>query len=472
MKILKFRTAEDADAPSEREPSANGDKSAETEAHRQAESRDRANDEHHDSNRQSAQESAQGVNVKTPGSRLRAARNSRNLTIEQVAAELNLSRDTIAAIEEEDYNALPEKTYVQGYLKSYARLVDVSETDVIGPSVNPTLVEAETKAIKPARVLPEPKRPGSGLGAMLLGLVGLMIAAAVWMGYQQEWFSMSPDTASVSDTVRLGPGTTATDNTITASKTVEPISPGSEQSVTFGKRKTVEVVSGQVPATPPASVSTSESSVTTSVANSTSEPEVTTVTDVEINTSDPNRPAYNPEVVVIPTPSTAAAPSGSIESEGEVVETIIETVTISPTGEEIKTVEIIAGNGTITADSTVSSVQSGESDAVEEVAATQTDETETVDTTDGNEVVASNPAWPELVLTGQGDSWVEVVDAAGDKVFVQMIGNEQSYRVQGQPPLTVLIGNAPAVEMTFDGEEIDVQGAANSSNVARLTLGE
>ncbi len=57
------------------------------------------------------------------GTQLSAARKKRKLKIEKVAQELHLDIDVIKALENDEREKLPAPIFVQGYLKSYARLV-------------------------------------------------------------------------------------------------------------------------------------------------------------------------------------------------------------------------------------------------------------------------------------------------------------------------------------------------------------
>jgi len=66
------------------------------------------------------------------------------------------------------------------------------------------------------------------------------------------------------------------------------------------------------------------------------------------------------------------------------------------------------------------------------------------------------------------DSWVEM-EANGRKLVVgtQRAGTERTVRVE--PPVSLLLGNAPGVEVTFRGKPVDVAAYARG-RVARLTL--
>ena len=65
------------------------------------------------------------------GAQLRAARKKRKLGIEEVAQELHLDIDVITALENDERDKLPAPIFVQGYLKSYGRLVGLPVDNLI-----------------------------------------------------------------------------------------------------------------------------------------------------------------------------------------------------------------------------------------------------------------------------------------------------------------------------------------------------
>lgn len=67
-----------------------------------------------------------------PGRRLRESRESHNLTQQQVASQLRMQVRIIEALESDDYSGLPGATFVQGYLRSYARLLGLPEENILG----------------------------------------------------------------------------------------------------------------------------------------------------------------------------------------------------------------------------------------------------------------------------------------------------------------------------------------------------
>lgn len=67
------------------------------------------------------------------------------------------------------------------------------------------------------------------------------------------------------------------------------------------------------------------------------------------------------------------------------------------------------------------------------------------------------------------ESWVEVSDRYGEVIFTDLGPKGESRRISGQPPLTVVIGNAAGVKLTYNDKAIDL-GPHTRVDVARLTL--
>lgn len=66
-----------------------------------------------------------------PGPKLRAARTAMNVEIREVADALNLPAATIEAIEANDYAAMPSRVFARGYVRAYAKLVELDADGVV-----------------------------------------------------------------------------------------------------------------------------------------------------------------------------------------------------------------------------------------------------------------------------------------------------------------------------------------------------
>lgn len=74
---------------------------------------------------------ANNVDALSPGAKLRAARESKGMSMEQVAKETLLTSRYLKALEADDYDTLPGTTFVRGYLRRYAGVVGVSADELV-----------------------------------------------------------------------------------------------------------------------------------------------------------------------------------------------------------------------------------------------------------------------------------------------------------------------------------------------------
>ena len=81
------------------------------------------------------------------------------------------------------------------------------------------------------------------------------------------------------------------------------------------------------------------------------------------------------------------------------------------------------------------------------------------------------PQLSTLVLRFADDSWVEINDAQGERLYMDVAKAGQTKTVAGEPPFKMLFGNAPAVTLEYNGEIYD-HSMHNSKGVARFSLGE
>jgi cytoskeleton protein RodZ len=112
-----------------------------------------------------------------PGSRLAKARTAANMTVEEVATNLNLTLGVVRALERDATDELPPPVFVRGYLKNYARLVGLRGDDLV------TQYEGARAPDIPLELRPRPAaatqqiRRGLSFRAVLLAMV--VVAAAL-----------------------------------------------------------------------------------------------------------------------------------------------------------------------------------------------------------------------------------------------------------------------------------------------------
>jgi Uncharacterized protein conserved in bacteria len=86
------------------------------------------------------------------GALLKETREKLGLSHQEVAAHLNLKAEIVDAVEKDDVNRLPVAAYVRGYIRSYARIVNLDAD---------TLIRLyDQVALEPPEIIPNIKKPG------------------------------------------------------------------------------------------------------------------------------------------------------------------------------------------------------------------------------------------------------------------------------------------------------------------------
>lgn len=67
----------------------------------------------------------------TPGQMIKAAREAKQISLSEVAQNLLLGKQTIMALEADDYSNVSAEVYAEGYLKAYAKFLQISVEEVL-----------------------------------------------------------------------------------------------------------------------------------------------------------------------------------------------------------------------------------------------------------------------------------------------------------------------------------------------------
>lgn len=137
-----------------------------------------------------AQDEVVEEQVETVGERLRAAREAKGLSIEDIAASTRIPTRHLMSLEASDWAKLPAATYAIGFAKNYAAAVDLPRTEIgdqlriemgDAPAYSPRAEIYETA--DPARTMPK------GIVIISLLLLAIVIAVLMWLNNR----SMSPE---------------------------------------------------------------------------------------------------------------------------------------------------------------------------------------------------------------------------------------------------------------------------------------
>lgn len=125
-----------------------------------------------------------------PGARLQAAREAAGLSLDQVAQQLKLAPRQVRALEEEDFAQLPGRTFARGFVRNYARLLNLDGEDLLSllpDAARTPALEAPALHSTGAMIAELPTanvaQPGLTRWVIPFVLVACIVAAAAY-----EWY--------------------------------------------------------------------------------------------------------------------------------------------------------------------------------------------------------------------------------------------------------------------------------------------
>ncbi|WP_129139262.1 RodZ domain-containing protein [Modicisalibacter coralii] len=121
----------------------------------------------------------------SPGELLRRERERQGLSLEEVAVQLNLRPAVVTGLESDQYSEIPIAAYRRGYLRAYARLMGLEESEVVGAY---NRLYGDTKSDIDRRITPvQVSRPPSRVGAWVIKLFTLLVIAGL-IGLTLVWW--------------------------------------------------------------------------------------------------------------------------------------------------------------------------------------------------------------------------------------------------------------------------------------------
>lgn len=246
----------------------------------------------------------------SPGARLAAGREEHGWTVEQVASHLKLAPRQIAALERDDYAALPGMPIVRGFVRSYAKLLKIDAAPLLAQLGGETVLASEP--LKPKEGLATPfmearlpsmsERPAISSKWMIGLLLIVLVAAGLWAAQLGGGFFASvPQQAS--DVTQPDQDEASEEGTQEASQTVaEPVVETGEPGVVSDSRAPAEAGTApptvQQPAATPGSAAPAADAPPTSVAGPTTAPQPAAPTTPVTEPSAPASGANTLNIVV------------------------------------------------------------------------------------------------------------------------------------------------------------------------------
>ena len=112
------------------------------------------------------------------GKALRAAREQMGLSVNDVANRIKFAPRQIESLEADDYAKLPEAAFVRGFVRSYARLLELDSTKLLASLPSSHAKTSSTLAMKSVEI-PMPTELSARRYNIVLLVVGLVIALSV-----------------------------------------------------------------------------------------------------------------------------------------------------------------------------------------------------------------------------------------------------------------------------------------------------
>ena len=294
--------------------------------------------------------------LQSVGHILRRARMARSMSIEDVSRQLRLSVQQIEAIEKEAFDKLPGRTFLRGFIRNYAHLVQLDPNPLLQmlPESTPVISTYERTPLKNKQISFASNREDSGGNRLITVIVLLMIVVGVYYVYESSGWTKQADQNA----------TTASEVTIDAAKT------------------SVEI---QLP-------------LSTSVNN-------------EAFSQVNKAPEFTPSA------NNKSADAGSSATKTEVIE--LDNKSFLKGMDDLASIPNDLGN---------------------------------------------------LHFKFTADSWVKVLDGKGVSLLEQVRKGGTEQNLTGKKPLSIVLGNASGVILTYNGSEVDIRSYKKQDGTARFTL--
>ena len=339
------------------------------------------------------------------GADLRAARVRAGKDLGEVARALRIGGGHLEAIEEGRFEALPGRAYALGFLRSYAEHLGLDGTAVVEAFKD----ETSPYAARSKLVFPTPAPAGRSPGARLIA-VSVLLVAAVFAG----WYTISERERTVVELVPEVPEnltrTIQTESDSTRGDDAAAVADETPQPV---RVETVQAVEPEAFAAVDATVADSSGAVAGE--------SLDTTDGLETLEAEGAGEAITLVAVEVDAPASedSAATSGAPESAGAVIEPSASLETqaaeLAPPAETFATRR--------------------SPDYVPQVyGAANTD--------------------ARVVVIAHADSWVQVRGPGEKLLLTRVMRSGDRYRVPNRGDLTMLTGNAGALEIVVDGTRI------------------
>lgn len=368
---------------------------------------------------------------KSAGAMLREAREAAKLSIEEVASELHLVSNIVLALENGDRSKLPSRVFTLGYLKNYAKLVNIPYEQV--KTAFDDFTDDQVPVLNQPRApqIPEQARGG---GWLIKAIGWMILFAFLLLAYL--WWNGEVSIPGVDLDFPLGDRSQT--SSLQESVTAEPPAAG----------VTLDPVTNQQILLPP--VDTAQTSVPAADMDDSVQQQPVVTIDPAAETAKTSEEAGQSLMTssqegeaTEPVSSDDAMTQPGANMPADAIGIPLETAIEKPSGLEQLDRIADVGKNTETRDPVVSS---GNPDAA-----------------------AAESSQQSIRISFSGPCWVQVTDSRGEMVLNGEMRAGDEKDIQGDAPFRFVLGNAGAVELLVGDKRFDLE-PYTSGNVARFTL--
>ncbi len=353
------------------------------------------------------------------GLALKSAREAQGLSIQEVCRQLRLSTNQIQAIEQDAFDQLPQKTIVRGFIRNYARLLNIDAAPILQAYQTMVPLEAPlalTVKSNADESVFEAKASSYARPSQLLKylLWGLLLAILAYFYYHH----IRPNTAKNDAVVLNAPATTA--------------------SLEAGAQNPAAVDTLNTAQTPPATLETGATASSETAAATGTEATPVTTSQATPPSASPSAPVTLPAISSTPAPAVAPTPASSATTPVVTTQAAGASATDAARTSSSQTVVSTPtpADGRTVSEQRLNAVESGKT---------------------------------TLKFKVNDESWIRVEDADGKKILSQILPAGGEQLLTANKPLTLIVGNASATQLFIDNQPYDLT-LATRGRVARVQL--
>lgn len=370
----------------------------------------------------------------SPGQKLQKLREERGLSHHRVAEALHMTAHYVKLLESNQYDKLPGKTFVKGYFKAYAKLLD-TDVEEIMQCYQQYVAALEESQESVADEIRAKKAFDQNLRWMICAAVIIVLVVGVsW------WMSRSEVTAAVvaGSTTGVVANADVTDRNTTG--TSVPVT--AEMLVADFENK----ADGDI----------KNAALNKSIAiNMQGETIDAGVTALEVDAGLQTQLQQTEAAVTAPAEvALEASPAVSMPGEQNPDQALAD--------EEFSLESGPAQQAEISGALDVAVVTNTQTQTRQDYSVTRFE--------DHRKVQLESEGDDLLEVQFSGASWIEVDNGDNTRLYNDMLNMGDDLTIRGKAPFNILIGDASKVKMTFNSRSVDVLSRARTDNSARITL--